>query len=135
MAITAAPSFPSTVSRSLSNAEQAQRILHLGFVAAPALAGLDKFLGFLADWTIYVPQSVANTLPFSVEAFMMIVGVIEIAAGILVAMRPKIGGMVVTAWLGLIIVNLLILGSHLDVALRDLGLMLAAIALVKLSDR
>lgn len=117
----------------MSNTEQAYRILHLGFTVAPILAGLDKFLGLLADWTVYVPQSVANILPFSTSTFMMIVGVIEMFAGVLVATKPKIGAYVVAAWLGVIIINLLILGAYLDVALRDLGLLLGALALAKLS--
>jgi hypothetical protein len=117
----------------MSNTEQAYRILHTGFIVAPLLAGLDKFLGLLADWTIYVPQSVANMLPFSTSTFIMIVGVIEMFAGVLVATKPKVGAYVVAAWLGVIILNLLILGNYYDVALRDLGLMLGALALAKLS--
>ena len=133
MATTASHSLHVTRTRSMSNTEQAYRILHLGFTVAPILAGLDKFLGLLADWTVYVPQSVANILPFSTSTFMMIVGVIEMFAGVLVATKPKIGAYVVAAWLGVIIINLLILGAYLDVALRDLGLLLGALALAKLS--
>jgi hypothetical protein len=133
MSISASPSIHAAQSRSMSNTEQAYRILHLGFIVAPIVAGLDKFLGLLADWTVYVPTSIASALPFSTSTFMMIVGVIEMAAGVLVATKPKIGAYVVAAWLGVIIINLLILGSYLDVALRDLGLMLGALALAKLS--
>jgi hypothetical protein len=112
---------------------QAQRILHAGFVVLPILAGLDKFAHFLVDWDRYLAPVVASMLPISPHAFMLIVGVIEIAAGLLVAVRPDIGAWVVAAWLWGIIGNLLLARGYYDIALRDFGLSLGAIALARLS--
>ena len=108
-------------------ARQSYRILHVGFVVAPVLAGLDKFFNVLVDWDRYVAPFVTHTL-------MLVVGVIEIAAGVLVALRPRIGGYVVAAWLWAIIVNLLIAGDFFDIALRDFGLSLGALALARLAE-
>ena len=88
-------------------ARQAYRLLHIGFVVAPVLAGLDKFFNVLVDWERYVAPVVTDVLPVSAHTLMLIVGVIEIAAGVLVALRPRIGGYVVAVWLWAIIVNLL----------------------------
>src|SRR5512132_4017065 len=115
-------------------ARQAFRILHVAFVVAPILAGLDKFFDVLVDWDRYLAPVATDVLPFSAHTIMMVVGVIEIAAGILVALRPRIGGYVVAVWLWAIIVNLLILGDYFDVALRDFGLSLAALALARLAE-
>lgn len=112
-------------------AYQAFRILHLGFVVAPLIAGLDKFTNVLVDWQIYLAPIVADMVPAS--TFMMFVGVVEIAAGLLVAFKPKIGGYVVAAWLCGIILNLLLAPGYLDIALRDLGLALGALALARLA--
>ena len=123
-------------SSSLTRAEpahQAFRILHLGFIAAPILAGADKFFHLLADWTIYLAPLVPDLLGIPGRTFMYGVGIVEIIAGILVAVRPRIGGYVVAAWLAGIILNLLILGDFYDVALRDLGLALGALALARLA--
>lgn len=114
-------------------ARQAYRILQLGFIAAPILAGTDKFLHLLVDWDKYVPAVVTNLSPLSTHHLMMVVGVIEIVAGIGVALKPKIFAHVVAAWLALIIVNLLLIPGFYDVALRDFGLLLAALALGRLS--
>jgi len=116
-----------------SPAYQAYEILHWGFVAAPVIAGLDKFTDFLTNWDQYLAPQVANNLPFSPHTFMMIVGVIEIAAGLLVAIKPRIGAYVVAAWLVGIIANLLLTGNYFDIALRDFGLCLGALALGRLS--
>lgn len=112
---------------------QAYQILHLGFVVAPVLAGADKFFGLLADWEKYVAPVVADVLPFGAHTFMLLVGAIEMAAGVLVAVKPRIGAYVVAAWLVGIIGNLLLSGAYYDVALRDLGLALGALALGRLS--
>jgi hypothetical protein len=112
---------------------QAYRILHLGFVVAPVLAGLDKFLGVMTNWDKYLAPEVNNMLGGRGHQFMLAVGVIEIIAGIGVLIKPKIFAYVVAAWLLGIIVNLLLVGGYLDVALRDLGLMLGALALARLS--
>ena len=112
---------------------QAYQILHWGFVAAPVIAGADKFLSLLANWDLYLAPSIARLLPMSAHVFMLIVGVIEIVAGLIVALKPRIGAYVVAAWLAGIIVNLFILGGFYDIALRDFGLCLAALALGRLS--
>lgn len=118
---------------SKSPAWQAYRILHWGFTAAPVIAGLDKFTRLLVDWDKYLASPVARVLPFSAHTFMMIVGVVEVVAGLLVAVKPKIGAHVVAAWLGGIVLNLLLAGGFLDIALRDFGLALSALALGRLS--
>jgi hypothetical protein len=112
---------------------QAYQILHLGFTVAPVLMGLDKFLGLLVNWDQYLPPLANNLLGGYAHEFMYVVGVIEIVAGIGVFLKPRIFAYVVAAWLGLIIVNLLAIPGYFDVALRDFGLMLAAIALGRLS--
>jgi hypothetical protein len=102
-------------------------------VAAPILAGVDKFLNLLTAWTVYLAPFVPNLLGVSGQTFMDVVGVVEIVAGTLVALRPRIGGYVVAAWLVGIIANLLILGDYFDIALRDLGLALGALARARLA--
>lgn len=113
---------------------QAYEILHWGFVAAPVIAGLDKFPQLLTSWDAYLAPVLARPLGGSVHAFMMVVGVIEIVAGLLVAVRPRIGAYVVAAWLAGIIVNLLLSGKYFDIALRDFGLCLGALALARLAQ-
>jgi hypothetical protein len=115
-------------------ARQAYRILHVAFVVAPVLAGLDKFFNVLIDWDRYVAPVVTDVLPVSAHTLMLVVGAIEIAAGILVALRPRIGGYVVAVWLWAIIVNLLLAGDFFDIALRDFGLSLGALALARLAE-
>ena len=117
-----------------SRSHQAFQILRLGFTVAPIIAGLDKFLQLLTNWDKYLAPAVPNTLGIAPHTFMMIVGAIEIVAGLLVAVNPRIGGYVVAAWLAGIIVNLLLVGGYLDVALRDLGLALGALALARLAE-
>jgi hypothetical protein len=112
---------------------QAFRILRFGFTVAPIIAGLDKFLHLLTDWDKYLAPLVSNTLGIRPHTFMMVVGVIEIVAGVVVAVNPRFGGYLVALWLFGIIVNLLLLGGYLDVALRDLGLFLGALALARLA--
>lgn len=112
---------------------QAFVLLRIGFTVAPILFGLDKFIEWMADWSTYLWSGVTDLLPVSAGDLMLVVGVIEIAAGILVAVRPRIGGYVVAAWLGGIIVNLVLVGGHLDIALRDFGLLLGALTLARLA--
>jgi hypothetical protein len=114
-------------------ARQAYHILHLGFVAAPVIAGLDKFAELLVDWDQYLAPPVARMLGGASHGFMLVVGIVEIVAGLLVAIRPRIGAYVVAAWLAGIIVNLLMTGRYFDVALRDFGLCLGALALGRLA--
>jgi hypothetical protein len=112
---------------------QAFLTLRVGFVVAPILFGLDKFTNLLADWTTYLAPAIDRLLPGSASSTMLAVGVVEVVAGLVVAVRPKAGGYLVAAWLAGIIGNLLLLGSHYDIALRDLGLLLAALALARLA--
>jgi uncharacterized membrane protein YphA (DoxX/SURF4 family) len=116
-----------------SPAYQAYEILHIGFTVAPIIAGVDKFLGLLVNWDQYLPGFVNNMLGGRGHEFMYLVGIIEIVAGIGVFLKPKIFAYVVAAWLVLIIVNLLMIPGYYDVALRDLGLALGALALGRLS--
>ncbi len=109
----------------------AYQILHFGFTVVPILFGLDKFFNVLADWTNYLPGFVTDAVSGGVV--MSVVGVIEIVAGIGVWLRPKIFAPVVAAWLGVIIVTLALTGGFWDVALRDLGLLLGALALWRLA--
>ncbi len=112
---------------------QAYQILRIGFTVAPILAGLDKFFHLLTDWDKYLPSVVNNMVGGRGHQFMMVVGVIEIIAGIGVFIKPKIFAYVVSLWLVLIIINLLMIPGYFDVALRDLGLALGALALGRLS--
>jgi hypothetical protein len=114
-------------------AYQAFLVLRTGFVVAPILFGLDKFTNLLTDWTTYLAPSLDRLVPGTATGAMLAVGVIEIVAGLVVAVRPKVGGYLVAAWLAGIIVNLLLLGDYYDVALRDFGLLLAALALARLA--
>jgi hypothetical protein len=116
-----------------SPAYQAFLLLRTVFTVAPILFGLDKFFNVLTDWPQYLAPFINTIAPGSAENAMMMVGVIEIIAGILVALRPQIGGYVVALWLAGIILNLLLLPGFYDVALRDFGLFVAAIALARLS--
>lgn len=112
---------------------QAYQILHLGFTVAPIVAGIDKYLNLLVDWDKYLPPFVNNLTGGNGHGLMYIVGAIEIAAGVGVLVKPKIFAYVVALWLLLIIVNLLMIPGYFDVALRDFGLMLGALALGRLS--
>ncbi|MFN3651001.1 MAG: hypothetical protein ACK47B_15610 [Armatimonadota bacterium] len=114
-------------------AHQAYQILRLAFTVAPIVAGADKFLGLLTNWERYLSPPVASLVGGNGHTLMLGVGVVEIAAGLLVAFKPRIGGYVVAAWLAGIIVNLLLIPGFYDVAFRDFGLALAALALARLS--
>jgi hypothetical protein len=115
-------------------AYQAYLILYAGFVALPILAGLDKFFHLLVNWDQYLAPLVTRTIPVTGHTFMLAVGAVEIAAGVLLAVRPRIGACVVALWLWGIIVNLLLVPGFYDVALRDFGLSLGALALARLSQ-
>jgi uncharacterized membrane protein YphA (DoxX/SURF4 family) len=130
---------PSSALAAGDRVNQAFQILRLGFTAAPILAGLDKFFHVLVNWDNYLAPVVNRLLGGHGHAFMLVVGVIEIVAGIGVALRPRIFSYVVAAWLLGIIVNLLLIPPsnpmpHYDVALRDFGLFLGALALGRLSQ-
>ena len=116
-------------------ARQAFLLLRTVFTVAPIIFGLDKFTNILADWTIYLAPQATALVPLPAQTLMYVVGVVEVLAGIAVAVRPRFGSLRVAAWLAGIIVNLLLLGSFFDVALRDFGLLVAALALNRLSQR
>ncbi|MFI2345862.1 hypothetical protein ACH492_02125 [Streptomyces sp. NPDC019443] len=114
---------------------QAFVILRTGFTVAPILFGLDKFANLLVDWPTYLAPWIDDIAPGSAQAAMYAVGAIEIVAGIAVALAPRFGGWLVAGWLAGIIVNLLTVPGHYDVALRDFGLLLGAVALARLAQR
>ena len=115
---------------------QAYLLLRAGFTVAPILFGLDKFFNWMVDWPDYLAPWVNDIVPGSGQDFMYVVGAVEIAAGILVALAPRVGAYVVAAWLAGIIVNLLTADppTYYDIALRDFGLMLAALTLGRLAS-
>ena len=116
-------------------AYQAYRILQFGFIVAPILAGADKFFHLLVDWDMYLAPVINRILRGHGHAFMLVVGVIEIVAGIGVLILPRIFSYIVALWLLGIIVNLLLVPGFYDIALRDLGLCLGALALGRLSGQ
>ncbi|WP_261720411.1 hypothetical protein [Streptomyces sp. FZ201] len=114
---------------------QAFVILRVGFTVAPILFGLDKFANLLVDWPGYLAPWINDVVPGSAQQAMYAVGVIEIVAGLVVAVAPRFGGWLVAGWLAGIIVNLLTIPDYYDIALRDFGLLLAAVALARLAQR
>jgi uncharacterized membrane protein YphA (DoxX/SURF4 family) len=126
--------FPAREAVRRDPATQAYVLLRIAFIVAPILFGIDKFANVLTDdWTKYLSSTFNDILPGSAATGMHIVGVVEIAAGLLVAIAPRIGSLIVAGWLAGIIVNLLILGGYGDVALRDFGLLIGALALNRLA--
>jgi hypothetical protein len=115
-------------------AYQAFWLLRIGFTVAPIVFGLDKFFGLLVDWDVYLAGQLADILPGTVHQSMYAVGVVEILAGVVVALRPRYGAYLVAAWLLGIITNLLLLRDFYDIALRDFGLLLAALTLARLAS-
>ena len=120
---------------SVDYARQAYQILRFAFIVAPIAAGADKFLHVLVNWDQYLAPMVNRMLGGHGHEFMLAAGVIEIVAGLGVAFKPRIFAYVVAAWLLGIICNLLAIPGYFDVALRDVGLMLGALALGRLSQR
>ena len=118
----AGPATPAVSRPSLSTANpayQAYEVLHFGFAVLPIVAGVDKFFHFFANWDMYLAPLVTRTLHIEAHPFMLIVGVIEVIAGLLVAFWPRLGGYVVMLWLWGIIVNLILIHGFFDIALRD----------------
>ena len=116
-------------------ATQAFMILRIGFTVAPILFGLDKFAEVLFDnWPGYLATEFNDILPGSAQDAMYMVGAVEILAGIIVFVAPRFGGLLVAGWLAGIIVSLLLVGGHGDIALRDFGLLLGAVALSRLAS-
>ena len=112
---------------------QAFWLLRIGFTVAPILFGLDKFAHVLVDWDIYLAPEFADLFNAEPQTLMYLVGAIEILAGLVVAVRPRFGGYLVAAWLAGIIVNLLLMADFYDIALRDFGLLIGALALARLA--
>jgi hypothetical protein len=112
---------------------QAFMLLRSVFTIAPIVMGLDKFFNVLVDWPVYLAPWINDIAPGSGQDFMYVVGAIEILAGVIVAIKPRYGAYVVAAWLGAIIVNLLTHSGYYDIALRDFGLMVGALALARLA--
>ena len=127
------PAPPSTDERLRDPAYQAFFLLRTVFTVAPILFGLDKYFHVLVNWDRYVAPDVLDHLPWTAHQVMYGVGAIEIAAGLVVAFRPRFGGYLVAAWLAAIIVNLLLIPGFYDVALRDFGLLVGALALARLA--
>jgi uncharacterized membrane protein YphA (DoxX/SURF4 family) len=114
---------------------QAFLLLRIGFAAAPILFGVDKFFDVLVDWEIYLAPWINDIVPGSAADAMYAVGVVEIAAGVAVAVKPRYAAYLVAAWLGGIIVNLLTHSGYYDIALRDFGLLIGALALARLATK
>lgn len=116
-----------------SNIQLVKTILKYTYGLVPIIAGLDKFTNILVDWSQYLSSGFAEILPFEAGTFMIIVGIIEIAAGILVFLKTKVGALVVMAWLVAIALNLIVSG-YLDIAVRDLAMAVGAFTLAKLAE-
>jgi hypothetical protein len=126
---------PSSTTLRRDPAAQAFMLLRIAFTVAPILFGLDKFANVLTDdWTRYLSSEFNSIIPGTAGDAMHIVGVVEVVAGITVLLNPRFGGYLVAAWLGGIIVNLLLVGGYGDIALRDFGLMLGALTLTRLAS-
>ncbi|MGV3630456.1 MAG: hypothetical protein ACO1O6_04595 [Bacteroidota bacterium] len=108
-------------------------LLYLTFGLMPIIAGLDKFTNLLTRWEKYLNPDLAEMLPFSAHTFMLIVGVIEIVAGILVLVKPVTGGKIVGAWLVLIAITLVAGGNYFDVAVRDVVMAIGAFSMARLA--
>jgi uncharacterized membrane protein len=111
-----------------------QTLLKFTFGLVPIVAGADKFTNLLTNWEQYLHPSIASMLPFSVHTFMIIVGIIEICAGIIVLVKANIGAYIVSAWLVLIALTLIAGGKFLDVAVRDLVMAIGAYSLAKITE-
>jgi uncharacterized membrane protein YphA (DoxX/SURF4 family) len=114
---------------------QAFLLLRIAFTVAPILFGLDKFFNVLVDWETYLAPWIDGIVPGSAATAMHLVGIVEIVAGLAVALKPRYGAYIVAAWLAGIIVNLLTYSGYYDIALRDFGLMLAALTLARLASK
>jgi uncharacterized membrane protein YphA (DoxX/SURF4 family) len=113
---------------------QAYAVLRVGFIALPLVMGIDKYFNALAPWPRYLADWIDNIVPGTAQQFMYVVGAVEIVAAIVVALKPRIGAYLVAAWLAGIIVNLVSYGEWYDIAVRDFGLMLGALALARLAS-
>lgn len=116
-------------------AYQAFLLLRIAFTVAPIVFGLDKFFNVLVDWEGYLAPWINDIVPGSASTAMHLVGIVEILAGLSVALKPRYGAYLVAAWLGGIIIDLLTYSGYYDIALRDFGLMLGALTLARLASR
>jgi uncharacterized membrane protein YphA (DoxX/SURF4 family) len=114
---------------------QAFALLRIGFTVAPIAFGIDKFANVLVNWEKYLAPWIHNLSPLSATNTMHVVGVIEVIAGLAVAIKPRYGAYIVAAWLGGIVINLLSYSGYYDIALRDFGLMLGALTLARLASK
>jgi len=124
-----------TETRSNDAAYQGYMLLRLAFTLAPIVFGVDKFFNVLVDWEKYLAPWVNRLIPGTGSDFMYAVGVVEIVAGLAVALKPRYGAYLVAAWLAGIVMNLLTYSGYYDIALRDFGLMLAALTLARLASQ
>jgi len=108
-------------------------LLRITYGIVPIVAGIDKFTNLLTDWEKYLNPNIASLLPFSAHVFMLIVGVIEVIAGIIVLVKPRVGAYIVMAWLIIIAITLLASGKYLDVAVRDIVMAIGAFSLALIS--
>jgi uncharacterized membrane protein YphA (DoxX/SURF4 family) len=108
-------------------------LLRIGFTVAPIVFGLDKFFSVLTNWDAYLAPRINDLIPGSADSLMYLVGVVEIVAGLAVALKPRYGAYLVALWLLGIIGNLLLIPDYFDIALRDFGLFLAALTLARLA--
>jgi hypothetical protein len=116
------------------HAYQAFMLLRTAFAVAPIAFGVDKVTNLLTDWQRYLSPTVDHLVPGTAHQLMLVVGLVEVVAGVLVALRPQLGAYLVAGWLAGIIVNLLLIPGFYDVALRDFGLLVAALALARLAQ-
>jgi hypothetical protein len=112
---------------------QAYRVLQITFTVVPIVAGADQFFNKLGDWSMYLSPLATRIIPLSARHIMMVSGTVEIAAGLVVAFKPRIGGWIVAVWLWMIMANLLVSASFYDNVLRDFGLSMGAVALARLA--
>lgn len=133
MTDTHAPTTTPRPTGSDAGAQRAYLLLRTVFTVAPIAFGLDKFAGLLTDWEDYLAPWINDIVPGSAHDAMLLVGVIEVVAGVLVALAPRLGGYVVALWLAGIIVDLVSMGDYYDIALRDFGLLVGALALAQLA--
>ena len=135
MSHTLHPDRPDALADTTDGAASALFLLRTVFTIAPIAFGLDKFVGLLTDWEDYLAPWIDDLVPGSAHEAMLMVGVIEVVAGVAVAVRPRFGGLLVAAWLAGIVLDLVTMGQYYDIALRDVGLMVAAVSLSLLAPR
>jgi len=126
---------PAVTEASPVGATRAFLLLRTVFTVAPIVFGLDKFVGLLTNWEGYLAPWINDLVPGSAHDAMLAVGVVEVVAGITVALRPRFGGLLVAAWLAGIILDLVTMGEYYDIALRDAGLLVSALALSQLAPQ